>query len=827
MTRTAAVARTFALIVGLGCTGDMTTGPQPELATGADVPAPAVLPPISAISSASSAPAGTLRAPNAPSFSVTPDIQVIALRTPTETRKTITFENGLNNVTLPIALAGASFRDWYTAIDTEAGGTGNFANETSPSTVGFWFLSEECQVRSAKNPRTGRLTDKCATERTIGLGYSGISVSLYYASAVPVAMEAYSTAGVLLASVAGRTNIGLGPPGPPDFGAYNLFEPLTINLPNDTIAYVILRGYVNATAMDEFSILRRNGIPVPVPGTYTVPEGGTVSFDGSASYDPDGEPIASYLWDFGGGITFAGVATARVYPASGSFPVSLTVTDLNGVVRTATTTVTVSNVAPTATFVAPQQVAASAPFQLAFTDPLDPSAADLAALQYAFDCGLGFGPFSPAATAACVAPAASGTIPVAGRVRDPDGAMTTYTAVILRPNTPPVAVVPASYTVPEGGTVTFDGTASTDPDGDPLTYLWDFGGGVTAAGPTVSRVYPNSGSYVVKLTVSDGKGTSHTAQTAVTVTNVAPTAGFVVPGGAVPASAVFTLSFVNPFDPSPVDAAALLYAFDCGLGFGPLSASMSVQCTAPATAATLAVKGRIQDPDGGASIYTATVTVLAPPPPPPPPPPPQPTLLLATIDILPACASNRIRLGDDDSNRNVNDDRRGGNSRESNGRENRGNHQYNNQSSGCHDDDDDHCDDHGDDDERGNRRGGSRSGAGRDDDDDDDSESSCGDGATHSIPVGILSIAGASLTDIDPATLTLGDGIGADVPISRTGGQIRFRNYRGVLTAFFSLRELVATGEIKVTTTSLTLRGRLRNGTRFIGTDVVKVVLED
>jgi chitodextrinase len=53
--------------------------------------------------------------------------------------------------------------------------------------------------------------------------------------------------------------------------------------------------------------------------------------------------------------------------------------------------------------------------------------------------------------------------------------------------------------------VRFDASASSDGDGDPLSYLWDFGDGTSATTPTATHSYPR-GEYAARLTVSDGKG---------------------------------------------------------------------------------------------------------------------------------------------------------------------------------------------------------------------------------------------------------------------------------------------------------------------------------
>ena len=52
--------------------------------------------------------------------------------------------------------------------------------------------------------------------------------------------------------------------------------------------------------------------------------------------------------------------------------------------------------------------------------------------------------------------------------------------------------------------ITLDASNSSDPDGDVLTYSWDFGDGNNANGITTSHVYTQVGSYTIKLTVSDG-----------------------------------------------------------------------------------------------------------------------------------------------------------------------------------------------------------------------------------------------------------------------------------------------------------------------------------
>ncbi len=54
--------------------------------------------------------------------------------------------------------------------------------------------------------------------------------------------------------------------------------------------------------------------------------------------------------------------------------------------------------------------------------------------------------------------------------------------------------------------VTFDGSLSSDPDEDELTYSWDFGDGSSGEGATVVHTYATSGIYQARLTVMDTSG---------------------------------------------------------------------------------------------------------------------------------------------------------------------------------------------------------------------------------------------------------------------------------------------------------------------------------
>ncbi len=76
-------------------------------------------------------------------------------------------------------------------------------------------------------------------------------------------------------------------------------------------------------------------------------------------------------------------------------------------------------------------------------------------------------------------------------------------------NLPPIAVLNTELDSSEAPLIiSLDANESSDPDGQIISYNWDFGDGSTDTGANVSHTYLNAGIYTVTLTVTDNEGDS-------------------------------------------------------------------------------------------------------------------------------------------------------------------------------------------------------------------------------------------------------------------------------------------------------------------------------
>ena len=181
----------------------------------------------------------------------------------------------------------------------------------------------------------------------------------------------------------------------------------------------------------------------------------------------------------------------------------------------------------------------------------------------------------------------------------------------------------------ETQTVYFDGSASYSPDGDSLTYTWDFDDGttpVTTSTPTICHVYHYDGTYVVTLIVNDGHGGIESNIDTLTINKVAPTITF----NPLPTSLAVgdTLNLSGTIDDPTPDLETVV------INWGDDSGTTTLHL--PAGQTTFAASHPYHSPlPGNATLATigATVTDSSNPAATPPPPPLVPITPTPTFDV--------------------------------------------------------------------------------------------------------------------------------------------------------------------------------------------------
>jgi PKD repeat protein len=385
---------------------------------------------------------------------------------------------------------------------------------------------------------------------------------------------------------------------------------------------------LSAATIDDHYTGTAGVIGEPPAASFTVSPnpantGQTVTFNGSASSDPDGT-IAKYEWDLDGNGSFetdSGISASvtQSYATARSLEPRLRVTDADGNQSSTTRALTVTNRAPTSSFTATPSPATKNQ-QVSF-DASASSDADGTIAKYEWDLdGNGSYETDTGTSASAIQTyAAVGTVAVGLRVTDNEGVAATSSKNLVVASLPPTASFNASPNpASTSQTVTFNGSASSDPDGTIAKYEWDLDGNgsfETNTGTTASttRSYSSAGTMSVGLRVTDSDGATATTTTNVTVNNNPPTASFTATPN--PANTGQAVAF-NGSASSDTDGTIAKYEWDLD-GNGSYETNTGTTAT---TTKTYVVKGtivvglRVTDSGGSTATTTRSVVVNNRPP---------------------------------------------------------------------------------------------------------------------------------------------------------------------------------------------------------------------
>jgi hypothetical protein len=306
---------------------------------------------------------------------------------------------------------------------------------------------------------------------------------------------------------------------------------------------------------------------------------------------------------------------------NGGRTVKARVRDKDGGTTEYSASVTIQNIAPTATLTASSPVSEGAAIAVALTGTSDPSPADAAdGFMYAFDCGDGggFGAYSPSSSASC-ATTDNGNRNVKGRVRDKDGGVNSYAATVDITNIAPTATLSAPNSVNEGSAISVSLAGASDPASADMTagftYAFDCGDGsgfgVFGGSSSASCATSDDGTRTVKGSIRDKDGGVSEYNVDVSILNVAPQVrqlSISVPAGTACASNSVTVSFTVA-DPASQAADPIVGSIVWGDGTATPINGRTVSKTHAYGAGVYSLTASVEDGDGGTASAGSTNNV--------------------------------------------------------------------------------------------------------------------------------------------------------------------------------------------------------------------------
>jgi len=238
----------------------------------------------------------------------------------------------------------------------------------------------------------------------------------------------------------------------------------------------------------------------------------TVNFDATASHDPDGDTLAFHLDFADGGSDTTGIA-AHTFTNPGNYSVILTVDDGHGGADSDVITISVLDTTPLPPVAVMTAIPHNGPYPL--TVSFDASASwDPNADSLNYHWNFGDGSVGTGVTASHIYQIMG--VFNATLIVD-DGALSDTAQVTINAvNLAPVAAFSANpASGPPPLAVNLNASATTDANGDTLSFLWLFGDGNTGNGINVNHTYTSTGTYMATLVVTDIHGGTDTATTSI------------------------------------------------------------------------------------------------------------------------------------------------------------------------------------------------------------------------------------------------------------------------------------------------------------------------
>jgi len=304
-----------------------------------------------------------------------------------------------------------------------------------------------------------------------------------------------------------------------------------------TFSLVVNDGKVNSAADQVVITVKQvNKVPVASAGIDEVEkENSLFTLDGSGSSDPDND-ILTYLWTAPTGITLSSntvqkpTFTAPEVITDTPYIFSLVVNDwkVNSLADLVVITVKQVNKVPIANAGTDQSVVEKSVYTLDGSASSDPDQ-DVLIYKWTTAPGISLSATNvarPTFSAPDVSITTTYTFSLVVSDGKFDSPADQVVITVKLENTAPTAHAGAVQTVNEGSVVTLNGTASVDPDNDPLIYNWTAPSGITmnaSTGPNPTFTAPEvtaDTNFTFSLTVNDGTASSPETQVTITVKQV-------------------------------------------------------------------------------------------------------------------------------------------------------------------------------------------------------------------------------------------------------------------------------------------------------------------